>query len=892
MSVVDTSSRRAQIAQKIRRRDLSNPLLRAIVGVAFVALLALIIAPQSAETPRLSEGRIGAVANRDIVASHDFAFEPEDPAGLAAVREEAGAEVLPVWDHDANLGARIDTKIHDAFVTAREMLAEAAETRRDAAQAAEGARLADELASESAVAVLDDTEVQDGTSRGSDGGVAADEGGPTRDAALRPSALPTREAANSPARAPASVQEWVPAERRVSLLQQEPMVMEMFTSMRNGDEALRKFAAAGFTVPTEDALRALIRAAMEEIIVEDVRALDSVESDGIVLRTIDLAGTSETQVRRFSRFHDLSDVEALISQAQHHLRYVEERAHQLAIEDVARSTIVLNTRFNGLETNSRRQAAMAAVEAAFRERLTETYKSGELLVPSGHVITADHVARVGAMYQTAPPKASRVQTFFGTFVLLILSLFPILVFALSNLRSFSHQTRDLMMMGFVLLLHLGLTNAGIFIADLVAENRDFLPALAWRAVLPFAAGSMLVRILTNAEDALIYGVIYALLTGMLLDFDASYTAMALIASVVASGAVGRAQTRTDILTAGAVVGAVMLGLNLALSLVMGTAEGTDLIWFALAASLCGLTSALLVYGLLPVVETLFRYTTPLKLMELANLNHPALRELILKAPGSYHHSMMVGQLVEAACEAVGADALLGRVGAYFHDIGKAKNPRYFAENQDHHNPHDKLKPNMSALIIKAHVKDGVELARQHKLPEEIIDFIREHHGTSLIQYFYRRAQEETDGEVREEDYRYPGPRPRSRETAICLLADGIEAASRALPDPNHAHLKGLVQRMVNRAFTDGQLDDCDLTLRDLHVIAQAFLLRLTAFYHQRPEYPDAAKRPTSRNAPIPGPPPVEDSNDRDDDPPTDGGPDEPPADSADESGVHLRRLGM
>jgi membrane-associated HD superfamily phosphohydrolase len=184
------------------------------------------------------------------------------------------------------------------------------------------------------------------------------------------------------------------------------------------------------------------------------------------------------------------------------------------------------------------------------------------------------------------------------------------------------------------------------------------------------------------------------------------------------------------------------------------------------------------------------------------------------------------------------------------------------------------------------------LARQHKLPEEIIDFIREHHGTSLIQYFYRRAQEETDGEVREEDYRYPGPRPRSRETAICLLADGIEAASRALPDPNHAHLKGLVQRMVNRAFTDGQLDDCDLTLRDLHVIAQAFLLRLTAFYHQRPEYPDAAKRPTSRNAPIPGPPPVEDSNDRDDDPPTDGGPDEPPADSADESGVHLRRLGM
>jgi putative nucleotidyltransferase with HDIG domain len=260
----------------------------------------------------------------------------------------------------------------------------------------------------------------------------------------------------------------------------------------------------------------------------------------------------------------------------------------------------------------------------------------------------------------------------------------------------------------------------------------------------------------------------------------------------------------------------------------------------------GIASGIVVSAVLPIVEAVFGYTTDIKLLELANLNHPGLRELIIRAPGSYHHSMMVGSLCEAAAEAVGGNPLLARVGSYYHDIGKAKNPHYFAENQKLGvNPHDKLKPNMSALVIKAHVKDGIEMARQYRLPGVIQDFIAQHHGTSLIAYFYHKAKSLEDPEIQgvdEKDYRYPGPKPQSRETAICLLADGIEAASRAMPEPTPAKLKGLVQKMINKAFTDGQLDECELTLKDLNLIALAFNRILAGIYHHRPEYPSDKKK--------------------------------------------------
>jgi len=202
---------------------------------------------------------------------------------------------------------------------------------------------------------------------------------------------------------------------------------------------------------------------------------------------------------------------------------------------------------------------------------------------------------------------------------------------------------------------------------------------------------------------------------------------------------------------------------------------------------------------------------------------------------------MVGNLAESAAEAIGANPLLTRVGAYYHDLGKMRNPRYFAENQAGENPHHKLKPSMSALIIKSHVKDGIEIARNYKLPQDIVDFIPQHHGTAIISYFYIKAKENAEAEdmpeVDEESFRYPGPRPQRKETAVVMLADSVEASARALPDPNPQRLKQLVKKIVTNKFIDGQLDECDISFRDLNQIVKAFNRVLISMYHGRPEYP-------------------------------------------------------
>jgi hypothetical protein len=246
-------------------------------------------------------------------------------------------------------------------------------------------------------------------------------------------------------------------------------------------------------------------------------------------------------------------------------------------------------------------------------------------------------------------------------------------------------------------------------------------------------------------------------------------------------------------------------------------------------------------GLLPSLESLFDITTNFKLLELSNLHQPILRQLILVAPGTYHHSIVLGTLAEAAAEAVGANSLLVRVSACYHDIGKIKKPAYFIENQmEALNRHDKLSPSMSSLIVTSHVKDGVELARESKLPAPIIDIIRQHHGTSLITFFYQKAKDAENtrlAEVREEEYRYTGPKPQTKEAAIVMLADAVEAASKTLTDPTPARVQGMVERIINNIFVDGQLEECDLTLRDLHQIAKAFVRILTGIFHHRVDYP-------------------------------------------------------
>jgi putative nucleotidyltransferase with HDIG domain len=326
----------------------------------------------------------------------------------------------------------------------------------------------------------------------------------------------------------------------------------------------------------------------------------------------------------------------------------------------------------------------------------------------------------------------------------------------------------------------------------------------------------------------------------------SFATFTLVTSLVASDRIGRAKDRSGIFRAGAWTGAA----GAALVLFFGLAEGRG-VWgdpligalYALAAGAFALP--MVVMALTPLCEAAFGYASDIKLLELANLNHPALKELIVQAPGTYHHSIIMGSLVEAAAEAIGANPLLARSCAYYHDIGKGRNPAYFGENQKGENRHDQLAPAMSAVIIKRHVTEGMDMARQYKLPRRVAAAIPEHHGTRLVGYFFHKAKKEQEGKenpqpIDDSIYRYNGPKPQTRETALVMISDAVEAASRSMSEPTTANLTALVQKLINVIFSEGQLDECDLTLKDLNVITQSFVRTLEGIYHARPQYPAAA----------------------------------------------------
>jgi len=273
----------------------------------------------------------------------------------------------------------------------------------------------------------------------------------------------------------------------------------------------------------------------------------------------------------------------------------------------------------------------------------------------------------------------------------------------------------------------------------------------------------------------------------------------------------------------------------------------------LACCISGLTSALFAVAVTPILEYFGEYASDMRLIEMATLDHPLLKELSIQAPGTWNHSMVIGMMVESAANAIGANPVVCRVGAYFHDIGKSTKPLYFVENQEPgENRHDKLSPSMSALIIRAHVKDGIELARRHKLPKIIEDMIPQHHGTSMIEYFYEKARKEAEDlgvdpdSVDQSLYQYPGPRPQTKEAGLLMLADGIEAAARTVSEPTQDRIQGLVQKMINKVFASGELNECELTLHDLHLIARSFTHILTGIYHQRVAYAEPAEKTSDR----------------------------------------------
>lgn len=475
-------------------------------------------------------------------------------------------------------------------------------------------------------------------------------------------------------------------------------------------------------------------------------------------------------------------------------------------------------------------------------------QKGEMIVRVGERVSAEQAQKLQMIYQASHGRVT-FATGLGIFGLVLLLFYFPYRFACKNIRKFNPTNRDILAMALLIVGNLFLFKLALLVSANIGAAFPTVAAGSYYYLFPFAAGAMMVRILLNSEVALVYCAMMAPLLGILFNSNMFVMVYALLGSVVGAHGVRQCQDRGVIYTAGLKLMVVNLAMGLCFQTMNGALFSLQTIYVAAFAMVGALLSSMLVSAFTPLFETLFHYTTNIKLLELANLNSPLLRDLMVKAPGTYHHSVVVGNLVEAAAEAIGANPLLARVAAYYHDIGKAAKPLYFIENmQGGENRHDKLSPHMSALILISHVKEGEALAREKRLGQPIIDIIRQHHGTALIKFFYEKAKSQHDGsgpQVDEQEFRYPGPKPQTREAGLVMLADAVEAASRTLVNPTPDRIQGMVQKLINRIFSDGQLDECELTLKNLHEIAKSFNRILCAIFHHRIDYPEPVHKGTN-----------------------------------------------
>lgn len=496
--------------------------------------------------------------------------------------------------------------------------------------------------------------------------------------------------------------------------------------------------------------------------------------------------------------------------------------------------------FDSVATESARQAAVQSVTP-----LGVVLKRGQKIVDQGNPITAEMLPRIAAVenYGSTNRQWNR---FFGVLFFIIglywaawkfvqnRGILPRL--ALSARRTFA-------LIGFVVVVQTGIAALMFRLAEYTAGQNiraPFNDPTFWAFAIPFAAGSLMIALLADRPTALVTGMLNALIVGLLAPRGLEFAVFAMLASSVAVYGIGRYRSRQTVTLAGAVVGAASVVLAIAL---IAFTQQPFILNTLLLATACALASGILTAAvtsvLMPICENLFGILTDVKLLELSNADLPVLGQLALRAPGTNQHSHAVGQLAEEACRVVGGNALLARIGALYHDIGKTAAPEHYVENQSGKNPHDKLKAAQSAKIIISHVTYGTKMAREMGLPQRIIDFIPQHHGTRTLHYFLKKAQAEarSDEEVSENDFRYPGPKPQFKEAAIMMIADSCEAAARSLSEPSPENIRFIVTKIIDAILADDQLGECDLTLRELTQIRESMIKSLIAIYHSRVDYP-------------------------------------------------------
>lgn len=595
---------------------------------------------------------------------------------------------------------------------------------------------------------------------------------------------------------------------------------------------------AQFNDQIETALKNVLKDIYETGVMNFLQISMNEFQKGILLRNI-ISGT-ETVVTEFDRFYDVEDAKQIVKQRIKEQR-LDNNIKQILLR-VAPLLVQPNITYNRRNTMIRIEAARNSTKPFYH-----IVRKGEIIIREGERITPLHLQKLMEENRQKRPIEIIIRLV-GSFVINFVFLLLMYYVGLSKRGRKYFSTKDLIFLT-TLLVFFALLCLGIWVAvqNIIKYQQDISSRLA-SYILPVASVGLIVSIFRSISAAITVGTVFCIFVSMLTGNLLAMLFYFLAGTLIGVYNVRFAKDRRTIILASLKIGFVNVIISIGIELYLGQTSNMNMMLCTINAFSGGLLSGVFTTGLLPIIEMIFGYTNNIKLIELASLDSPLIKELMVQAPGTYHHSVIVSSLSEAAAMSIGANPILCKVASLYHDIGKIKMPLYFVENQmDGENRHEKLAPSMSALILMSHVKDGVEMAHKAKLPIEIIDIIQQHHGSSLIQFFYQKAKDQAEKRpdrmvsVNEEDFRYPGPKPQTKEAAVVMLSDAVEAASRSLEEPSPARIKGLVHKIINRIFADGQLDDCDLTLKDLHKIAKTLNTTLSGIFHQRIQYPGQDK---------------------------------------------------
>ena len=495
---------------------------------------------------------------------------------------------------------------------------------------------------------------------------------------------------------------------------------------------------------------------------------------------------------------------------------------------------------DSVATESSRDSAASQIAP-----VTISLKRTQKIADGGDIITPEVLSKISAI-RSYSQTSRQINRFLGLLAIISALYWVAWKFIQHNqvgTRLILSVEKTFALFGFIIVIQTIVMAIFFRLAEFTAAQNLKAPLndpTLWSFAIPFATGSLLITLLADRRTALFTGLFLSLIAGLLAPKALEFVLFAAIISAVAVYGIGRYRSRQSVTIAGVFVGLASAATSISL---IGYTQQPFILNTILLAIACGLMSGLITAAvtavLLPLCESLFGILTDVKLLELSNADLPVLGQLALRAPGTNQHSHAVGQLSEEACRTVGANGLLARIGALYHDIGKTAAPEHFVENQLGKNPHDKLKPTQSAKIIISHVSYGIKLAKEIGLPKRIIDFIPQHHGTRTLHYFLRKAQTEarSEDDISENDFRYPGPKPQFKEAAIMMIADSCEAAARSLDEPNPENIRFIVTKIIDAILSDDQLDECDLTLRELTMIRESMIKSLVSIYHSRVDYP-------------------------------------------------------